>query len=64
MANQPALTAQAQDVLLDLQMHADQGHHEEVKELAKKAATIFARMDTDLMDHVHRLRYGKERRQW
>jgi hypothetical protein len=35
-----------------------------VRALAQQAASILERVDHDMMDVIHRIKYGKERRQW
>lgn len=64
MANRPSLLSEAQELLIDVQIKAESGQHDAVRELAKQAARIIGQMDKDMMDYIHRLKYGKERRQW
>jgi hypothetical protein len=64
MANRPSLLTEAQELLMDVQIKAESGQHDDVRELVRQAASIIERVDKDMMDVIHRLKYGKERRQW
>jgi hypothetical protein len=64
MANRPSLLSEAQGLLIDVQMKLESGQHDEVRALTQQAASIIDRIDKDMMDVIHRIKYGKERRQW
>lgn len=64
MANRPTLTAQAQELLIDVQIKAESGQYDDVRRLAQQAAELIGRLDDDVMDAVHRIKYGKDRRKW
>lgn len=64
MPGRPTLTAQLQELLIDAQIECATGQYDDVPQLAKQAAAIVSQLDTDVMDAVHRIKYGKDRRQW
>ena len=62
MPNRTPLTAKATELMIDLQIVAQQRNLARVIALAREAAEVFGQMDLDRMDDIYRLNHGRGRR--